>query len=269
MKKKLFLVLSGLLLFILSGCATLPTTLPLPGPDQQRIAMLFQEAVARRQDCDRFLDAQVQVVLKSALQGGTISGFVQAMAPSFVKFVGLNPLGQPLLMMATDGRIFHTVSVPEARWYEGEVSSPIFKKYAPERFDPGQGFYWLVGALPAEGLQVLSVEHDAESRGEWLVVAYPDEKLRRHVLFDPAEQVILRVILADADGRMVMDVRYDRYEGTGAQGCALPGHITVRDSGKSGAVMEITMGDWLTEVSFTESDFQINPPPGFEKVIIK
>ena len=89
----------GLALFLLlsSGCATLPSTQPLAQLQQQQAETLFRETMARQQDCPCCLDAQARVSVKSLVQNGTISGFLQAKAPSFLKFTGLNPLGQPLL----------------------------------------------------------------------------------------------------------------------------------------------------------------------------
>ncbi|MGV1099408.1 hypothetical protein ACUUL3_08360 [Thiovibrio sp. JS02] len=257
-------------LLLASGCATLPATRPLAGPEQERAATLFLETVARQEACGCCLDVQVQLVLRSVLQNGSLTGYLQAMSPSFLKFVGINPLGQPLLVMATDGRFFRSVVVPAAKGYEGEVGSSLFKKYAPEGFDPAQGFYWLTGRLPGKGLRVFSVARDAESGGQWLEAGYPGEEMRHHLLFDPVEQVIRRHLLVD-DGRIVMAVRYSHYLrwGDAENGCVLPGFIAVEDSGKSGATMEITMSDWLRAPGFVEEDFSVSLPPGFERVIIK
>ncbi len=259
----------ALLLFLAGGCATLPERRLLSGLERQGASELFLEAVARQQGCGDSLDVQARLVVKSLLQNGSLAGFLQAMAPASLKFVGINPLGQPLLVLVTDGRSFRTLVVPEAKAYEGEVSAALFRKYAPEGFAPEQGFYWLTGRLPGQGLRVEGVSEDAEGAGQWFEVSYPGEPLRRHLLFDPAEAVIRRHLLVDADGAMVLDVRYDAYRhAVGAEGCALPGAITVTDRGKSGARMELTMSDWLP-AAFSAEDFLVSPPPGFERVIIK
>ena len=249
-------LLGGLAVFLLlsGGCATLPTTRPLAELQQQQAVALFRETMARQQDCPCCLDAQVRLSLKSLVQNGTISGFVQAKAPSFLKFTGLNPLGQPMMFLATDGTFFRYVAVPEAKGYEGLVTAAAFKKYAPQGFDPAHAFYWLAGRLAPEKLRIFSVAQDPEGQGVWLELAYAADVsegkgLRRHVLFDPTEKVILRHRVADPDGRIMVDVRYDDYapasEG-GLDNCRLPGVIRIH-ADNNGAVMELTLGDWLPD----------------------
>lgn len=266
----------ALVLLVGSGCASLPTTRPLAELQQQKAVGLFRETMARQHECPCCLDAQVRLSLKSLVQNGTISGFVQAKAPSFFKFTGLNPLGQPMMLLATDGTFFRYIAVPEGKAYEGLVTAAAFKKYAPQGFDPEQGFYWLAGRLAPEELRIFSVSEDPEGHGLWLELAYAAEvsggkALRRHVLFDPAQQVIRRHLVADPDGRIMVDVRYDDYtqasEG-GSDNCRLPGRITIH-ANHNGAVMELTLGDWLHDASFSAGDFRVDLPVGFALVPVQ
>jgi len=271
-------LLGGLAVFLLlsGGCATLPTTRPLAELQQQHAEALFRETMARQQDCPCCLDAQVRLSLKSLVQNGTISGFVQAKAPSFLKFTGLNPLGQPMMFLATDGTFFRYVAVPEAKGYEGLVTAAAFRKYAPQGFDPAHGFYWLAGRLAPEKLRIFSVAQDPEGQGVWLELAYAADAsegkgLRRHVLFDPTEKVIRRHLVADPDGRIMVDVRYDDYtqvpEG-GSDNCRLPGLVSIH-ANNNGAVMELTLGDWLPDASFSAGDFRVDLPSGFVLVPVQ
>ena len=271
-------LLGGLAVFLLLsvGCATLPTTRPLAELQQQQAEALFRETMARQQDCPCCLDAQVRLSLKSLVQNGTISGFVQAKAPSFLKFTGLNPLGQPMMFLATDGTFFRYVAVPEAKGYEGLVTAAAFRKYAPQGFDPAYGFYWLAGRLAPEKLRIFSVAQDPEGQGFWLELAYAADAsvgkgLRRHVLFDPTEKIIRRHLVADPDDRIMVDVRYDDYtqvpEG-GSDNCLLPGLVRIH-ANNNGAVMELTLGDWLPDASFNAGDFRVDLPPGFALVPVQ
>lgn len=268
----------GLAVFLLlpGGCATLPATHPLAGLQQQQAEARFREAMARQQECPCCLDAQVQLSLKSLVQNGTISGFVQAKEPSFLKFTGLNPLGQPLMFLATDGTFFRYVAVPQGKGYEGLVTAAAFKKYAPPGFDPAHGFYWLAGRLPPEKLRIFSVAQDPEGHGLWLELAWSADlsegkSLRRQVLFDPVEQVIRRHLVADPDGRIMVDVRYDDYapasEG-GSENCRMPGVIRIH-ANHNGALMELTLGDWLPDPSFSAGDFRVELPLGFQLVPVE
>lgn len=271
------LFLGGVFFLLLAGgCATLPVTRPLAELQQQQAVGLFREAMARQQNCPCCLDAQMRLSLKSLVQNGAISGFIQAKAPSYLKFTGLNPLGQPMMFLATDGVFFRYVAVPEAKGYEGLVTAAAFKTYAPQGFDPAHGFYWLAGRLAPETLRIFSVAQDPEGHGLWLELAYAAEAsegdgVRRHVLFDPAQQVIRRHLVADSAGRVMVDVRYDDYaqasEG-GSDNCRLPGLITIH-ANNNGALMELTLGDWLPDASFNEGDFRVDLPPGFTLVPVE
>ncbi|HCC53909.1 MAG TPA: hypothetical protein DEQ20_03140 [Desulfobulbaceae bacterium] len=268
--KRCFFCALVVLLFC-GGCATLPATRPLAALQQQQAIALFQGTMARQQqDCSCCLDVQVRFSLKSLVQNGTISGFLQAKAPSFLKFTGLNPLGQPLMFLATDGTFFRYVSIPEGKGYEGLVTAAAFKKYAPQGFDPGQSFYWLSGRLAPEKLRIYSVAQDQEGHGLWLELSYATDILngkgfRRHILFDPVEQVIRRHLLAAPDGSIMVDVRYSDYiqVSKGASGnCRLPGLVRLH-SNHNGALMEIAMEDWLADASFRAGDFRVDVPVGF------
>ena len=265
-------VLVVFLLFC-AGCATLPATRPLAELQQQQAVTLFRETMAHQGACPCCIDAQVRVSLKSFVQNGTISGFLQAKAPSFLKFTGLNPLGQPMMFLTTDGGSFRYIAVPEAKGYEGPVTAAAFKKYAPPGFDPGRGFYWLAGRLAPEKLRIFSVAADPEGHGFWLELAYAADTsleegaFRRHVLFDPVEKLIRRHMVTDQDGRIMVDVRYDDYApvSDGApDSCRLPGLISIHAN--NGALMELILGDWLYDASFSAEDFQVNLPPGFTLV---
>ncbi|MDG4476996.1 hypothetical protein [Thiovibrio frasassiensis] len=279
MKPLFFRVLrAGLLgfLFLAGGCATLPATRPLGALQQEQGVALFRESMAQQQKCPSCIDAQVRLSLKSLVQNGTISGFIQAKAPAFLKFTGLNPLGQPMMFLATDGNFFRYVAVPEGKGYEGLVTAAAFKKYAPPGFAPEQGFFWLTGRMASARVRIFSVAEDPEDHGLWLELAYADdaadgEPLRHHVLFDPGQQVIRRHLVVDAEGRIMVDVWYENYttpSESGEDTCRLPGLVRIH-ANNNGAVMELTLGDWLYEANFSAGDFRVDLPAGFQLVPVE
>jgi hypothetical protein len=198
-------------LFLANGCATLPATVSLDAAVRQEATVDFLQVVASQQQCNCCLDVQVMASVKSMLQNGSLQGFLQAMSPSYLKFVGLNPLGQPLVILSADGERFRYVVVSEAKGYEGAVTSRKFKDYAPGGFEPEHAFFWLAGRLAPEEMEIFGVARDAAGQGLWFELAYNDDKLRRHVLFDPKARVILRHIVVDEDHHTLMDVRYLKY----------------------------------------------------------
>jgi len=142
--------------------------------------------------------------------------------------------------------------------------------------DEFKGRWDALGRLAPEKLRIFSVAQDPEGQGLWLELAYVDdasdgEPLRRHVLFDPAELVIRRHLVADSAGRIMVDVRYDDYapafEG-GSDTCRLPGLIRIH-ANHNGALMELTLGDWLPDANFSAGDFRVDLPPGFQLVPVQ
>ena len=117
---------------------------------------------------------------------------------------------------------------------------------------------------------------DQEGQGLWLELAYAadvaqGETLRRQVLFDPVQQVIRRHLLTDPDGQIMVDVRYDDYvqvQGGRSDNCRLPGRIRIHAS-QNGALMELTLGDWLPDASFSPGDFRVELPSGFTLVPVQ
>lgn len=261
-----------LLPWLAGGCATVPATVAIGDQEGQRVGRLFLETLAAQRCCPRGLDAQVRVNLRSIWQNGSLQGFVQGMAPSYLKFVGVNPLGQPMLILGSDGESFRAVVAPEAKWYEGAVETDAFRKYAPAGFDPARGFFWLIGRLAPDNLTIEAVEQDAEGGGQWLTARYSGEQVRQQVLFDPHTRLVRRHLVLGADGKPVVDVSYDAYQQVAAgqpEVCRLPGMIRVESSAHAGASMEILLGDWLTETTFTPLDFVVPVPPDFVRVPVQ
>jgi len=264
------------LLFFSSACAMLPGSLPLSEARQVEAAYGFRAAMARLNDCGSCLDAQVQVSLKSVLQNGTVSGFVQALAPSHLKFIAVNPLGQPMFFLASDGNRFRYISVPDGKAWEGPVAAAAFRKHAPPGFDPRHSFHWLTGRLAPEELRILSVAEDKEGLGLWLELAYESDILalspvRRKILFEPGREVVRRHIVSDPAGKVLLDVWYDdfvRFRRDGRPPCRLPGRVSVHFDDNI-SMMEFVFSDWLLDSIPTPEDFHLTLPPGFTVVPVE
>ncbi|HIJ78230.1 MAG: DUF4292 domain-containing protein [Desulfobulbaceae bacterium] len=255
-----------------TGCATLPATVSLEAAVREQAKVDFLQVVASQQECNCCLDVQVRATVKSVLHKGSLQGFLQAMSPAYLKFVGLNPLGQPLVILSVDGEKFRYVVVPEAKGYEGVVTAQKFKDYAPKGFEPEHAFFWLAGRLAPEELEIFAVAEDGEGRGLWFELAYDRETVRRHLLFDPQEKLILRHIVVDEDQHTLMDVRYLGYQHKSAgekSECRLPALIEVHASTKNGSVMELAFSELLVDAHFTERDFVVRLPAGFQREVIE
>ena len=248
----------------LGGCSVLPHTLDTPSVEKREAISLFKTMISHQRECACCVDAAVNVTFKSLFYSGTINGYLQAMTPSSLKFVGINPLGQPLVVLVSDGETFHYMSVPESKGYEGSVSGETFARYAPDGFQPEQTFYWLVGRLSPGVIQIRDVNWDEEGLGYWFKMNYKQSDMMSLVLFDPGELVIRRHLVVDDHDEVIMNIFYDDYT---AEPCPLPGRITVK-SLLHNSSMEVSFMDWLNDISFSPDEFELRLPSGFVRVIV-
>jgi len=253
-------------IWLLGGCVALPRTVDLDNDgERDRVAAAFAKLQSRQAECHCCIDVAVSVTLKGLLHSGTVSGYLQAMSPAFLRFVGLNPLGQPLMILVTDGERFQYLAVDRGKGYEGSVAAETFVKYAPAGFRPHESFYWLSGRLPVGTVVVEEIGRALDAEGYWLTVLVGGE--RRRLLFDPAAGVILRHQVLGAEGEDVLEARYDDFRAAGGQGCLLPGRITVTTRQHRGT-LEVSLSDWLVDAALSEKDFSFTLPPGFELVAV-
>ena len=249
----------------MAGCATLPETELLSRDQAEQASQSFKRMISRQKLCGCCVDANAVVRYDSTFMSGTIDGIVQAMAPSYLKFVGLNPIGQPVLILNTNGSSFQFIIAVEKKGYQGPVQSEQFRKYAPPGIDGGFGYYWLIGKLQPGAIGIDDIRQDARGRGLWVELHYESKELAHHVLFDPERQMIMEHILREPGGDIVLDVRYDGYIDSS---CALPGRVTI-SSGNHKGVLEIVLSDWDRVQTFTEQEFYFELPPDFEQVNVQ
>ncbi len=252
------------LLLLISGCATLPKTVEIGPAEIGAVVERFRAMIAEGSRCASCIDAAARVEFKSVFNKGVVSGYLQAMSPSCLKFVGINPLGQPLVVLVSDGERFHYLLVPEAKGFQGNVSGETFAKYAPHGFQSGQSFYWLVGRLAPGLVKVMAVSRDQEEQGYWLSLLTGKNGIAGMVLFDDKDMVIRRHLLVDDQDEIVMNISYDDY--TPAP-CPRPGRITISSPAHNGS-LEIKLTDWLDDVSLGPEYFSCRLPAGFSRVVV-
>ena len=262
----------GMALLLFAGCATLSGGLPLSPEEEASVRAQAIEVLRMPEDgCGNCLDVQARVVLQSFWQSGTVDGYLVARSPGWFKFVGLTPLGQPLLLLATDGTRFRYIAVPEAKVYEGATQAAAFRKHAPAGFDPRRSFFWLTGRLaPDAGLG--EVSRDAGGGGYWLEVLGEDGSGRRLVLFDPMAQVISRALLFDDNDKLLLEVLYAAYRpaaSSSGAACMMPGTVDVISKHRGGWQMTMVLSDWILGTACETTDFTVAAPPSFETVRVE
>ena len=281
-------------LFLIQGCSR--TVLQTYPASEQEFA-LVTEAFTHYQAvitelCGCCLDAEIDVSL--SVSGwfsdhtGNLTGYLQAMEPGFMKFISVNPLGQPLFIFATNGNIFKSFDIFAQKAYAGSVHSNAYKKFAPPGFDPGFSYYWLTGRLQPGNIRIMAVMRDREQDAFWLQIDHADSGMGSMVLFDPEDKVILRHVLRDDRDAHLVDVIYKEhqllperesgltdsgpaavpYSPAESDGCRVPARIMVSSKGGSEQV-EIKLHSMLRDIHFSAVDFQIEAPDNFEQLLVE
>jgi hypothetical protein len=251
-------------LLLISGCATLPATVKIDPDEIRDVVKSFKAMISERHQCGSCIDAAARVEFKSLFQNGVVNGYLQAMSPSFLKFVGINPFGQPLVVLVTDGNLFHYLVVPEAKGYQGNIRGETFRRYAPDGFQPGFAFYWLTGRLAPGVFKIMAVSRDKEGQGYWLKLCADGNNSKSMILFDAQAGVIRRHLIIDDQDEIIMNIFYDEYTKVP---CPLPGKITVKSLIHNSS-MQIKLTDWLQDIDLDSENFSCRLPGGFERVIV-
>ncbi len=248
----------------------------------------FREA--NRELCPCCLDAEADTAL--AVSGWfkdhtlKFSGYLQAMKPGYVKFVALNPLGQPLYIFVTDGKIFTGVDVYAEKAYSGSTRSQTFRKFTPRGFTPELFYYWLTGRLKPGDLRLQAIMRSREEGKFWLQINHPDTATDSMVLFDPGELVILRHVIRDGSGAHLIDISYGDYQqlpgaaapfgengpvisaGTDEKFCLVPASISFFSKADD-VRFEIKLSAFLEHVSLSPVDFQLDVPGNFKQLLVE
>ena len=258
-------------LLLLTGCAFIPSTAVVTDRESMDVEKAFFTMLARQQQCHCCIDVNATVSFKAWLQSGTVEGYLQAMSPSYLKFVGLTPIGQPLMILATNGTWFQYVIVPEAKAYEGSVGADAFNKYAPKGFSADEIFLWLTGRLSHDSITIDEVSKNKEGPGYWLEISSGTAAPKSLVLFDLQNKILLRHILQNDGGKNLMDVQYAAYQAVSPHDwdeCMMPSEIIV-SSGAHQGTMRVVLNDWLADPVFSVTDFDVALPAGFERIMVK
>lgn len=265
-------ILPVVVLAVLAGCAGHQPYFARIGIEEtDQVKAAFLDRLAAERQCGCCLDAELAMDFTAGgmlgSRSGSIDGYLQAMPPASFKLIGVNPLGQPLLFITSDGSRFRTIVVPETKVYEGAIDSKTFRKYAPAGFVPAELFFWLTGNLRSEPPGILAVHRDLLGRGYWLTLEQVNGELVHRLLFDPVAGLVREQLLENEAGEVVLAVGYNQFQAVGL--CDWPTEVTLRWSAENDGKAVFRFVDLRVNSEPESIDFDTRVPGNFERVLVE
>lgn len=255
--------------FLLSaGCATLPKSLPIDDSEAGRVRKEFNGMLQDQRKCPAVIDTDVSVMVDNAMWSGTVSGYLRAMAPSYLRFEGVNPLGLTEVLFAVDGKNFTYLSVRNQEVYLGPLKAEKIARVAPEGLAISMNYYWMLGRIPPGSLGIGGIGLDAEDAGHWLDVRYSSTDERAMVLFDSRKHLLKRHLMLDDREAVAVDFSYE-YPAPAAQAvpCQLPSTITIKKKGKG--VIKLDFTKRYPTPPLDSAPFRITPPDEYKRIVVQ
>jgi hypothetical protein len=255
-----------LLIPALAGCAGKPWTTPVTDLETITVTQTFEEMQERDASCYCCVDAKASLFWDGPGEDRTVSGFLQLMPPSSVKFVVTNPLGQPLYAMVTDGVEFQSVNTTLKQSVTGEISTLMMQYDIPQSLLSANWGYWLMGRLHEQGATIDAIRQDESGRGVWITMRYPGEGAlaESHLLIEPAGKRLLTRVLVDQEGKTIAAIAYEH--GAAQDDCIPAGKITITDL-PYGSKLNIELTGILTDRVFTPANFRLKVPANYEVLV--
>ncbi len=257
----LFLLVITVLLF-LSGCAQKQWQEPLEQNAEKSIRALLLDELQKRDNCTCCIDAEISIKWDAQLSDGGLNGYLQVMLPTSIKLVAINPLGQPVYALTTDGTLFQAINVSKGLYKHGKISRFIDKHDIPQNVFHEEWANWLSGNMNFTNEQLVELREDIESRGIWLHVVNNEKNnpINEYLLFDFSKRQLIERVGIDKDGDEVARVIYQGW--TSNNGCPLPTDIKVQGIAYNTEV-QINLSDIKNDQIFTAPTFNLKLPPNY------
>lgn len=263
---KIYSVFHVILLFIMalnvSGCADKRWREPLKENDDKAVRSLISEEIEKRESCTCCVDAEVTLRWDTQLNDGGLSGFIQILLPSSIKLVAINPLGQPMYALSTDGKNFQAINAVKGVYKYGKISSFIERHNLPKDIFHEEWANWLSGSMKFDEDKLVELRGDIESRGVWLKIQKKAKARISHeyLLYDAVNRQLLERVAIASNGHEIARIVYREW--TAVNGCPLPQEIEVYGI-SYGTDIFIRLKDIINDSTFSHTTFNLQLPPGY------
>ena len=254
-------------LFAIAGCATLPKSVPVPRGEADFVRQEFKSMLHDQAQCPAAIDADITVTVENLLWSGTVSGYLRAMAPAYLRFEGVNPLGLTEAILAVDGESFTYLSVRDQQAYSGLLTAKELSRYAPDGLATSMSYYWLMGRIAPGSLGIGEVGLDQDGQGYWLDLYYASTGKRSKILFNSERHLVKRYLLLNDHDAIVADLAYDYKPASPPIACQLPTKITISRPGNG--LMSISFNKRYPTPTLDTSQFRVTPPAEYERTEVQ
>jgi len=243
------------------GCARYNAPAPALSREEGRmIADAYEEKIRQVEGCGN-LEADVTVRFGSFFKNATLSGVLLARNPQSMKFIGLNPLGQPLVLFLLTDQSFLLIDVQSQKAFEGSPRSAKAEEVFPFEKLQQTSLYSLLNGAPAPGRTADAVMWEKGlSPDTYLLLWRAASGGEQRVVFDTRTRQVQRYELLGENGSTLLRILYPLHQ---QSGCGMPVSILVSGQEVRGRI-ELTLENIDLTSSLTESDFKINLPTGYQ-----
>lgn len=256
----------ALLCLLLSGCANHRWDKPLDEEEHTEITNIVSEMQQADTTCPDSFNSEAHIFWKSPLEKAAVSGYLQLLSPSFIKFIVSNPLGQPIYAFASNGNTFQSLDIGKHMHIRGGIRSLAFRKEIPQVLVANEWFALLTGRIPSQPLTILQVQRDIADKTVWLLIAATQtstifEQTWLHL--DPMKRNVLGYLFLDKKGKTLAEILYD-YSGDRVDNC-IPTEKTTITNLPWGVEIIVELKDIQTDTKFSKTDFTLPVPKGYKK----
>ncbi len=234
--------------------------------------------LGNQRHCPPALDADVTITVDNLLWTGTLSGYLRAMAPDYLRFEGVNPLGLTEVLFAVDGKNFTYLSVRDQQAYTGPLSAKLLSRYTPDGMATSINYYWLLGRIPPGSVRIGEVSLDEQGKEYWLDLYFAATGRWSRVLFNPGEHLLKRNLLLSERDAIDVDLLYE-YSPPKTAGrelnaasspvvvCPLPDRITIKSQGRG--LISLGFNKRYPLPRLDSTPFRITPPVDYKRIVVQ
>jgi outer membrane lipoprotein-sorting protein len=257
-----------LLCSLCTSCAQKRWTETLSEDENRTMGQLVTAMQEREQLCPQSLDADMRLFWKSPVASRAVEGYLQLLAPSSMKFIVSNPLGQPVFVFSGNGKMFQILQPTKRTHIRGGVRSLAIRYQMPIVITQGDWFAYMTSRLPVDKLTVIETTQDRDNNTVWLRFADTSKEKSDNQIYlhlDQQREEVLGYLFLNKAGETLAEISYPGKK-EGSTYCPVQTEVTVSELLWDSEI-KIKLEDISSANQLNERDFPLPVPAGFNTQI--